>query len=278
MALDYLTVVVGTFIYASGVAVFVVPNQIGIGGVTGIAAILNQLTGFPIGTATLLFNIPLLICGFLFLGRSFVVKTLVSVLTFTLFSDVLLAQVSFGPYDKMLSTLFGGLLIGLGLGMQYRRGGSTGGTDIVSRLLQKKFPRLKLGKLVFGTDLVVITAASVVFRDIETFLYAFVIVFINSVVIDYVVYGSERGKVAMINTQQTETIAQVIMEEMEHGCTVLEAKGAYSGEYRNVLLCVVARNEFYKLKRRVQDIDPDAFVIVLEASEVVGLGFEPALK
>ena len=276
--MDYIAVLIGTGLYALSVHMFTLPNNIAPGGVTGLATVIHALTGFPIGTISFLFNIPLLILGFLFLGRHFILKTFVSILSFTVYTDLLFVLIPTYDTDRLLASIFGGVLMGAGLGLVYLRGGSTGGTDIVNRLLQRKFPFMKLGRLVFITDVIVIAIATIVFRNIETALYGIVVIFIQTQVMDQILYGLDTGKAILVITNQQQKLSQAIMERMQRGCTILPATGAYSGEERAVVLCAVRRNEFYKLQRLIHAIDPSAFLIVTDAGEALGQGFKPADK
>ena len=272
---DYLMIAIGSAIYALGVSIFIVPSKIALGGVTGIAAILYQLTGFPVGTASLIINIPLIVIGFWKLGHQFIFKTFFSLATFTLY-DMVLSQFTYPEFDKMLTALFGAVLIGVGMGLQYSYGGSTGGTDILNRLIQKKVPHVQLGNVVLLTDAVVIAASAIVFREMETILYGIIVAFIHSKLIDYVIYGTDMGKMILIITNHGDAVSKAIMDKLDRGCTILEGKGAYSGDGHTVLLCAVTRNEFYRLKHIVKDADENAFMIVTDASEVSGYGFQSA--
>ena len=268
-------IAIGSAIYAIGVSVFIVPSKIALGGVTGIAAIVYQLTGFPVGTASLLINIPLIIVGFWKLGHQFIFKTFFSLAMFTLY-DMVLSQFTYPEFDKMLTALFGAVLIGVGMGLQYANGGSSGGTDILNRLIQKKVPHIQLGNVVLLTDAVVIAVSAIVFRETETILYGIIVAFIHSKLIDYVIYGTNMGKMILIITSHGDIVSKTVMDKLDRGCTVLEGKGAYSGDGRTVLLCAITRNEFYRLKSIVKDVDVDAFMIVTDATEVSGYGFQSA--
>lgn len=276
--IDYTMVFIGTAIYSIGVSIFIIPADIGIGGLTGIGAIVFKLTGFPVGTTTLLLNIPLIISGFLLLGRSFIIKSMFSVALFTLFSDVILVQVNFMLEDRLLCCIFGGILMGLGIGMLYARDSSSGGSDIANRMLLLKYPHMQIGKLVMITDGVIIGVATLVFGDIAAALYAIVVIFIQSRLIDYVVYGLEKGKMVMIITSDPKNIQKEITSKLKRGCTIINGKGGYSDDSRDVILCAVRRNEFYRLKNIVKNNDEYAFVIVTDASEVLGEGFESKVK
>lgn len=270
---DYALVIIGTAALAFSVDVFTVPNHVVPGGVTGIATIIYDLTGISVGVTSLLINIPLLILGFIFLGKKFIFKTLVSTIMFTVFADAVFVYVTPYTNDPLLATIYAGVCMGAGLGIIYLRGGSSGGTDITSRLLQKKYPHMKMGMLTLITNCIIVGFGAFVFSSLEAVLYAIVLIFIQSQLIDKILYGLDTGKMIMIVTSKKESISEAIMLGMKRGCTLIPAKGAYSGDDRAVVLCAIHRNEFYRLKKIVYQIDSHAFVIVTDAGEVVGRGF-----
>ncbi len=271
---DYLFVLAGTAIYALGVHVFTVPNQIAPGGVTGLATAVNALTSLPIGIFVSVINIPLILVGLKSLGRDFILKTLASTVFFTFLTDFAYQWIPVYQGNTLLAALFGGALIGLGIAAAFIRNGSTGGTDIINRMIQKKFPHLAIGKVVLVSDIVVIAFATFVFRELETALYAIISMFVCSKVIDSIIYGVDVGKMVMIVSNHCEEISKAVTEELGRGGTIIPARGAYSGQEREILLCALRNNEFYKIKRLVNQIDPSAFLIVTNAGEVLGEGFQ----
>lgn len=273
-AVDYGYILVGTAIYALGVHLFTVPNQIAPGGVTGLATAIYALAKIPVGLFVSLFNIPLLLIGLKFLGRDFILKTLVSTVSFTLMTDLLFRSIPVYQGNKLLAALFGGAMIGAGMALAFIRNGSTGGTDITNRLIQRKFPYLPIGKIVLLSDCVIIAFATLVFREIETALYAIISMFVCAKVLDSIIYGLDVGKLVMIVSDHCDAIAKAVTEEIKRGATLLPAKGAYSGQERQVLLCALRNHEFYKIKRTVDRVDPKAFIIVTNAGEVLGEGFK----
>ncbi|HIZ54671.1 MAG TPA: YitT family protein [Firmicutes bacterium] len=274
MVLDLLVIIAGTALFALGVHVFTVPNHIAPGGLTGIATLISYLTKFPIGTVTMILNIPIMVAGFLSLGRRFIFNTFVSVVSFTLFSDILFAKIPVYQGDMILAAIFGGVVIGSGLALAFLRGGSTGGTDIINRIVQKKIPHIKLGKITFLTDLMVILAAMAVYRDFEAALYAVVSIFVQTTVMDKVLYGMDVSKMALIITEQPEKVSQALLQKLQRGCTILKGTGAYTGEEKSILVCAVHRNQFYKVKQVAAEADPGVFMILSDASEVMGHGFK----
>lgn len=273
-ALDGLFYVMGSVLYALSVNIFTAPNQIAPGGVTGVATLLNFLWGAPIGTMILLVNLPLLIAAWFRLGKVFTVRTLIV----TVLSSVIIdATAPFLPVfrgDKMLIALFGGVLAGAGLGLIYMRGATTGGTEVVARLLERKFRHIPIGRLILLVDALVVAASALVYRNVETALYAMVLIFVSTSLMDALVYGGDKGKMLLVMSKREQEIADAVLERMERGVTMLNATGAYTGGDRRVLLCAVRRSEMYELRSLVTDIDPGAFMIVVSTDEVLGEGFK----
>lgn len=275
-AWDYLFILLGTFFYTASVYVFTAPNNIAPGGVTGLATALHYL--FPalkIGTTVTLINIPLLVAGYRFLGKRFIFKTLVSTVLFSVLHDYVF-ELFMPAYtgDKLLASLFGGVLSGLGLALVFIKGGSTGGTDITNRIIQKKLPYISLGKIVLASDAVVILFASAVFGEIESAMYAAVAMFMASKVMDGVLYGADIGKMVMIVTSKPERMCEEVNTKINRGTTVISAKGGYTGQDKYVIMCAVKTNQFYKLKRLIYSVDDNAFMMVTNSTEVVGKGFK----
>ena len=271
--IDILFIFIGTGIYAFGIYAFTAPNQIAPGGITGIATVINAFTGFKIGTLVTLFNIPLLLLGFKKLGKRFIFNTLLSTVFFNILVDYLYPFLPVYKGNLILASIFGGLFIGLGLAIVFMRGGSTGGMDIISKSVQVKYPHISLGKIVFVTDLIVITIAAISFRSIEAALYAVVAMFVTSKAIDALLYGTNIGKMILIVSERSDDIAKLIVSDLTRGCTILNAHGAYTGERKKVLICACKDAEFYELKHIVNRLDAKAFMIVTEAGEVFGEGF-----
>lgn len=273
-ALDGLFYVLGSALYALSVNIFTAPNQIAPGGVTGIATLLNFVWGAPIGAMILLVNLPLLIAAWFRLGKAFTVRTLIV----TILSSVVIdATAPFLPPfqgDKMLVALFGGVLAGAGLGLIYMRGATTGGTEVVARLLERKFRHIPIGRLILLVDALVVAASALVYRNVETALYAMVLIFVSTSLMDALVYGGDKGKMLLIMSRRERKIAAEVLERMERGVTILNATGAYTGGEQRVLLCAVRRSEMYQLRSIVTDIDPSAFMIVVSTDEVLGEGFK----
>lgn len=274
--LDILICTAGAFIYALGVNCFISPNEISSGGATGLAILANYLWDvIPIGTAMFAINIPLFIISFIVFGKSFIVKTLFSTAMTSLLIDVGAYFMPTYEGDKMLASLFGGVLLGIGLGIIFTRGSTSGGTDIMGRLLKKALPHMSMGRLVMICDLAVVLLAGVVYKNIESILYATIVFIVSSKSIDLVLYGSDSGKMMMIITSKSEEISKAITSETPRGVSIVPVQGAYTGEQKHMLLSVVRPHEVTKIRKIVRRFDEKPFIIISDASEILGLGFKP---
>lgn len=263
----------GTGIYAFGIYAFTAPNQIAPGGVTGLATVINDFTGFPIGAMVTVFNVPLLLIGFKMLGKEFLVNTLFSTVFFNLQMDYLYPLLPVYEGNKLLAAIFGGVFIGIGLALVFMSGGSTGGADIICKIVQQKKPHISFGTIVFITDLTVITIAAIAYRSIESALYAVIAMFVSTKAIDGLIYGTNVRKLIFIVSRHSEEISRIIAHDLYRGCTLLHGKGAYTRERKEVVFCACKTSEFYKLKHMVKRIDPEAFMVVTDSGEVFGEGF-----
>ena len=266
----YAQILVGSLIGAAAYPAFLVPNSIAPGGLTGIATILNHLFRWPVGTVSLLLNIPLFIIGYRSMGKIFAFRSLIATLFFSVLIDVLpLNPVS---RDPLLGTLFGGVVLGIGLGLILRGGATTGGSDMVARMIYRRFPFITVGMFLFGVDCLVILAAGV-FIGGEQALYALISIYVCSRVIDSVMMGFSGNKACFIISCSWEKITARLMDEVGRGVTHLEARGAYTGNRHPVVLCVAARQEVMSVKRIVREEDESAFMFISEAHEALGEGF-----
>ena len=272
--LDIIIILFGTAIFAIGVHSFTAPSKIAPGGVTGISTVINYLTNIPIGVVVAAINVPIIILGFFFLGRKLIIKTIISTIAFSILVDYGFKYVPVYQGDLMIASLFGGAFIGIGLGIVYTREGTTGGMDIINRLIQKKVPHVKLGRITLATDVVVIAVATLAFKDINAALYAVIAMYVSTHMMDVLMYGMNERKLMLIVTQRPHPISERIIK-MNRGVTIMKAQGAYSGMDNNVILCAVAKNQYYRVRRIVTEIDPKAFIIITSAAEVLGEGFVP---
>lgn len=276
MLTDLLFYMAGSLLYAVSVNCFSAPNNIAPGGMTGLATVANYLYDWlPIGTVILVLNLPLLVAAWLRLGRPFALRTLIATLLTSVWVDATAPFLPAFQGDMILTCLFGGLLSGTGLGLIFIRGATTGGSDVVARLLEKKFPGVSIGRLMLLVDGVVVLIAALVYREVESALYAALFIFVSMEVVDAIVYGRSGGKMVLIMSREPDKIAREVMTQMERGVTFLKATGGYTGDDRNVVMCAVSRSEVFGLRQLVQRIDPEAFLIITSADEVRGLGFTP---
>lgn len=273
--LDGIFFLLGSFLFAASVNLFTAPNNIAPGGLTGIATLFNYLFGFPIGATILCLNVPLFLWAFCSVGFRFVAKTFAATLISSLMIDLLAPVLP--PYrgDMLLITVFGGILSGFGLALIFSRGGTTGGTDLIASLLGKYFRHLSMGRLLLAVDMVVVVISAFVYRNFESPLYAAIVIFLSSKVIDTILYGigSGTGKTMFIISRYNDQICAEIMSKLDRGVTELKSRGGYTKQEGTVLLCAVKRQEVYKTYDIVHSIDPDAFVIVGTAGEISGEGF-----
>ncbi len=273
--IDIVVVIAASVIYSMGLHCFTTPNSIAPGGVSGIATVINAYTGINVGIIYGAINVPLIIIGFIFLGKKLMIKTIVSVATITLTTDYLLAGFPVYEGEHILAAIFGGLLLGAGLGLVYLRDGTSGGTDIVNKLINRKLPYFSLGRIMMATDAVIVLVSMLAFKSIESGLYSIIAIFVCSKVIDMILYGSFEAKMMLIFSDHYTEIADEIMLGINRGVTYLDGTGAYSGNEKHIICCAVRKNEYPKIKRAVKKIDPNAFIIITNAGEVMGEGFQP---
>lgn len=267
------TTAIGSALFALGFAMFLIPNDINTGGISGLAMILQELLGFgSIGTLTLVMNIPLFLIGGLKIGKRFFAGSLIGMVVSSVLMD-LFALIPFATPEPLIGGLYGGVLCGAGLGLVFMAGASTGGSDILVRLLKKKYRNLPIGSISIMFDAMVVLLTGLVFRDISKALYSGVVVFVCGQVIDAVVYRFDYSRVALIISKEHEKIAKAISDQLDRGATYLHGSGSYTHQNIEVVLAVVRKGQLAELKELVMDIDENAFVIVQEAHQVLGDGF-----
>lgn len=271
--MDYLAITAAAAIYAVSVSLFLDPNSLAPGGVTGIAIILNRLTGLETGTWMFAINIPILVMGIWKFGWRFILSTLYCTLLMSGFTNFL-APVGALTRDPLLAALAGGSLMAVSLGMVFKAGATSGGTDIIVKLLRLRLPHLKTGLLFLLTDAVIVTASAFVFKDIDTALYAGLVVVINSVLLDVVLYGRDGAKMFFIISDRHREIGNRLLEELDISATYISGRGAYSGMDKDVILCIVKKHLSPKLEEIVRQEDPRAFTIITSATEIYGEGYK----
>jgi len=275
--LEYAGMALGSALMAFALHFFLEPNTIAPGGVTGLAVVIQRMTGIPMDLTNLVINIPLFIAGIYVLGKAFGTKTAYATLMLSLFLRLFI--IVFGSRftlttDILLAAVYGGVSMGVGLGLIFRLGGTTGGTDLAGAILNHYFPSLSTAKMMMILDLIIVAIAGLVERRIETALYSIIALYITVKLTDFIVEDLSYSKAFHIISQNPIVISERIMRELGRGVTALEAKGMYTGAHRNVLLCVVNRAEVAKLKKLVYEEDPAAFIMVATIHEVLGEGFK----
>ncbi|MDD3839125.1 MAG: YitT family protein [Clostridia bacterium] len=268
---DYFRLIIGTIITALSFNLFLIPNKIAAGGVGGIGTIIYHISGFPVGVTMILLNIPLFIIGIRILGKHFGIKTIIATLLLSISIDVL--KVPPITDDIFLSSIYGGIFVGLGLGLVFRSNATTGGTDLAARIIHRFVPFLSIGWILFVIDFCIVVAAGIIF-DIYRALYAIISLFISTKAIDLVLEGFNDAKVFIIISSQGQKIAENIITKLDRGVTSLKGKGMFTEEEKDVLLCVVTRMEVGKLRDAISEIDVSAFVTISDAKEVMGEGFD----
>ena len=267
---SYIQILLGALIGGAAYPLFLTPNRIAPGGITGIATILNFLLKWPVGTVSLVLNVPLFLIGYKTMGRIFAFRSLIATVLFSVFIDVLPLQPVIN--DPMLGALYGGVLLGVGLGLIMRGGATTGGSDMIARMVHKRFSFISTGAFLFAIDFAVVLAASALIGISEA-LYALISIFLSAKVMDVVIIGFSSNKACFVISSHWQEISARIMKDMDRGVTQLTARGGYTGEERPTLLCVISRSEITAFKRILREEDESAFVIIVEAHEAIGDGF-----
>lgn len=263
----------GSGLFALGFDLFLVPNGLNAGGLSGLAmALVHLLEIGTVGMVTAIINLPLFAVGWAKIGKRFFAGSLLGMVLLTSFID-LFAYIPVPETEPLVGALYGGVLCGVGLGSVFMAGASTGGSDIIVRLLKLRFQHIPIGTINICFDVLVAALTGLVFRDISRALYSGIAIFVTGQVIDAVVYRFDYSKVALIISKEYEKVAQAIGTELDRGATFLQGQGAYSGRETKVILTAVKKQQVAELKRLVVEIDPDAFIIVQEAHQVLGDGF-----
>lgn len=272
---DILFYAAGGVLYALSVNMFTTPNGILLGGFTGVAAILHTLFDAPIGTTVFLLNVPLFLIAFRKFGFSFIIKTVTATFVVSVIIDLTAPFLPVYTGDKLLSALFGGITSGAGLGIVFLRGATTGGTDILSKLLRLRFSQLSMGRMILVFDLLVISVSFAVYRSLENVLYALVVIYISAQVIDLVQTGFSHDKLLFIVTDQGERAVREITRSLDRGVSVLDVRGGYTDTARKMLFCAVRANDVARFTKRIRETDEHAFIVISDISDIHGEGFRP---
>lgn len=270
---NYLRITVASVIYSVAVSLFLDPNSLAPGGVTGVAIILNRLIPVETGTLILLINIPILVLGAWKFGLRFILSTIYSTVLISLFTN-LLSGVGAVTADPLLAALAGGSLAAVGIGWVFKAGATTGGTDIIIKILRSKMPHLRTGGLFLAMDAVIVTLSAFVFKDVDVALYAGLTVFLISLVLDLVLYGRDEARLIFIISDRSEQITRRLLEELDIGVTYMRGSGAFSGKEKQVILCATKKATAPKTEVIVKEEDPQAFMIITSATEIYGEGYK----
>ncbi|MDD2192743.1 MAG: YitT family protein [Bacteroidales bacterium] len=274
---DTLGVTVGAILTAIALDAFLVPAKIAAGGLSGVAIILYHLLNLPVGLMMLIMNVPLFIWSFIRLGSRYSINSIYGTVALSVFIDLLAPYIPLLTEDLLLACLYGGVLMGLGLGLVFRFNGTTGGAELLAAIL-RTYIGINIGQLLFIIDGLVVIWAGYVFRSAELAMYALIVIFLTSWIIDLVIDGFRSDKAFIIISRQADAISQAIIKELDRSATAWKASGMYSGEEQEVLIAVIGRAEVTRLKEIVKNQDPRAFVILANVHEVLGEGFKELEK
>lgn len=272
--MGYALMTLACFCYAVGISLFVEPNNIASGGVTGIAIILNKAIGGSTGIWFFVINIPILLIGMWKFGFKFLMSTVYCTTIISVFTDLLSRYGSPLTSDVLVATIAGGMLMAIGMGGVFKAGATTGGMDIVVKLCKLKFPYMKTGSLFLIMDFLVVLASAFVFQDIDRAFYSAMEVFVTSTLLDLVLYGKDGAKLIYIISDKSEKIAARLLDELNIGVTYMEGQGAYSGREKKVIMCVTKKQIAPRAEEIVKEEDPNTFMIVSSASEIYGEGYK----
>ncbi len=260
-------------IIAFAVSMFFTPNKIVNGGVSGIATILHYTFGFPTGVSFAVINCALLWAGIKILGKEFVITTVYISLVLSALVEVFTAFLPPIEIDLLLAALFGAVIYGVGLGIAFATGASSGGTDIVGRILQAFFPNLAIGKILLAVDGIIIAASLVIFKEINLTCYGIIALFVSTTAIDWLIARLNASRIAFVITEKGEEITQKLVTKSSRGVTLIDVKGGYTNDDKKMLFCALKDSEMDKFQKRILDIDENAFVVFSESQKIMGNGF-----
>lgn len=263
----------GCFISAAGIYSFAVAAEVPVTGVAGICAILYRLFGIPMGLSNVLINIPIILCTYKLLGRSFFIRSVYCMVLFAIFTDYLLPLMPVYQGDRLLATICGGVVGGIGDALIYMNNSSTGGLDFITMGIKARHPHLLFGNITFAAALAVILLNGAVFQDVDSIIYGIMFNFIVSAVINKMMFGFSSSMLAMIVTDDGKAACAEIDRVADRGSTILQGHGGYGGQPKDVVLCACSNKQLYEIEHAVQAIDPGCFIIMLQSNEVHGEGF-----
>lgn len=274
-AIDILVDIVGNMLIAIGVYNFAANSGFPVAGISGVALIFYHLFGLPIGTMTIVLNVPIIILCYKVLGKKFLLRSLKTMLIQWPLMDFIAPMLPVYEGDRLLSAICAGVFAGLGYAIIYLRNTSTGGADFIIMSVRALKPHLSIGKITFVTDLVIVVTGGLIFGDIDSIIYGLILTYILTVVVDKVMYGIDAGKMALIVTDKGPEVAKRIDEMTARGCTFLKAEGSFSRDDKLVVMCACSNKEMYNVQKAVKEEDERAFLIMMESNEVRGEGFKP---
>lgn len=275
--IDLGFILLGSIIYALSVDIFTAPNLIAPGGITGLATVLNYLFGTPIGLMAFLINVPIIIWAVCEIGYKLVVKTMIAIVLSSVLIDLFAAFVPVYRGNMILVALIAGVFEGLGLSLTFIRGATTGGTDMIARLLGHRLPHFSMGKLMLVIDGIIVAISAVVFGSIDNAIYACIVIFVSTKLIDSILYGTDSGtgKLFFVMSPKVREMGDRVIKELDRTVTYLDSHGGYTKEAGETMLCAVRRYEVYHIQTIIREVDRDAFVIVGDSGEITGEGFRP---
>ncbi len=273
MLINLIGVALGSFIYACGISLFLDPNNLAPGGASGLAIIFNRITGLETGTLYFIINVPIMLLGLWKYGIRFIATTFFSILINSYFTNIL-AGVGALTSDPLIATMAGSVLVGVGVAVVFKSRATTGGTDIIVKVLHDKYKHIKTGVIFLLTDIVIVAFSGFVFKDINIIMYALISVFVQGKVLDMVLYGGDEAKLFYIISDKPQAISERILKEIDITATFLQGKGAYTGKEKQVILCVARKQQGPAIEEIVKSEDRDAFMIISSANEIYGEGYK----
>lgn len=272
-AADLAADIAGSIFYAVGIYVFAENNDFAVGGVSGFSLLLNHLYGLPVGTAIFIFNIPLMLISYKYIGKNFLLRTIRSMILCTFFLDVVFPNFPAYSGSRLLAALYSGVFVGMGLAVFYMRGTSSGGTDFLIMTIKHFKPYLSIGTVTVCIDFIIIILGWRVFGNIDSALYGLISIFITSIVVDKIMYRIGAAKMLIIITGSARQTAERISDICKRGSTIISAAGAYTGNNKQMLVCACSNSQVYTIKRAAMECDGSAFIILTDASKIYGEGF-----
>lgn len=272
---EFLVLAVGSLLCGIGIGLFLDPNRLAPGGVSGISIILSSIIPIETGSIIFMINIPLVILGFWKLGYKMMLRTFYCIILLSYSTNNMLLWLGdYSTDDKLISALAGGVLVGMGIGLIMKMGSTSGGTDIIVRVLRKKHPHIKTNTILSLVDFSIVVVSAIVFKDILVALYACIAVVAQNIVLDKVLYGSDEAKLVYIISDKSAEIADRLLKDVNVGATFIDGKGAYSGQDKQIIMAVMRKALSPKAEEVVKDVDPGAFIIFTSANEIYGLGYK----